>query len=145
MTRCYSELSKLKTFEERFEYLRLDGSVGAQTFGYDRWINQIFYNSKEWKHFRNKIIRRDNGCDLGIEGRDINGRGMLVIHHMNPITKRQILDRDPSILDPEYVITVARTPTHEAIHYGDANLLKSMDLVKRSPGDTCLWRNKDDK
>ena len=145
MIRCYSELVKMNTFLERFEYLKLGGAVGQQTFGYDRWINQIFYGSNECKTFRNQIILRDNGCDLGVEGYDIHGRGMLLIHHMNPITKRQILDRDPSILDPEYVITVSRVPTHEAIHYGDVSLLQGRELTERTPGDTCLWRNKHER
>lgn len=140
MIRRYSDLIKLDTFEKRFNYLKLDGSVGIQTFGYDRWINQVFYSSKEWKRFRDKIIIRDNACDLGIEGREIRGRAQLLIHHMNPITKKQILDRDPSLLDPEYVITVMRSPTHEAIHYGDESILLGAGIADRKPGDTCLWR-----
>lgn len=139
MIRCYSELMRIKTFKERFEYLKLSGSVGEKTFGYDRWINQIFYNSSEWRSFRNKIIIRDNGCDLGIEGHEILGKGMLLIHHMNPISKQQILRRDPSILDPEFVITVSKYPTHEAIHYGDESLIAECIFAERSPGDTCLW------
>lgn len=137
--RCYSELVKMKTFEERFEYLKLGGSVGDATFGFDRHINQMFYHYPEWKRVRREVIIRDNACDLGIEGRDIVGRGMLIIHHMNPITKEQILDRDPSILDPEYLITVLRTPTHEAIHYGDSSILLGVDIIDRQAGDTKLW------
>lgn len=129
----------MNTFIERFRYLKLKGVVGEQTFGYDRWINQLFYNSPEWKRFRNEIIIRDNGCDLGIEGREITGRGMLLIHHMNPVTKDQIIKRDPVLLDPEFVITVMRTPTHEAIHFGDETILLGNGIAERRPKDTCLW------
>lgn len=140
MNKCYSELILLPTFEERFEYLKLDGAVGIETFGYDRWLNQIFYHSPEWRKFRNEIILRDNACDLGIEGREIKTKGMLLIHHMNPISKRQIIERDPAILDPEYAITALRSPTHEAIHYGDANILLGAGIADRKPNDTCPWR-----
>lgn len=138
--RTYSELIKIPTFEERFEYLKLDGIIGEETFGFDRYINQLFYRSPEWRSFRNKIIIRDNACDLGIPGRDIRGKAMLLIHHMNPITKEQIQNGDPDIMNPEYVITTMRSPTHEAIHYGDASILLGVGLNERVLNDTCLWK-----
>lgn len=134
--RTYSELIKLPTFEERFRYLKLDGSVGVETFGYDRYLNQAFYTSDEWKALRNKIILRDNGCDLGIEGREIYSR--VIIHHMNPITKDDILQRTEFLLNPEYLICTMKN-THDAIHYGDENLLFK-GPVERSKNDTCPWR-----
>ena len=134
--RTYSELILLPTFEERYEYLRLDGRVGEETFGFDRWLNQTFYKSEEWLSMRDKIIVRDNGCDLGIPGRDIYSR--ILIHHMNPITKEDILRRSDILLNPEYLICV--TPnTHRAIHYGNENLLMK-DLIERRPNDTCPWK-----
>ena len=134
--RTYSELILLPTFEERYEYLRLDGRVGEETFGFDRWLNQTFYKSEEWLSMRDKIIVRDNGCDLGISGRDIYSR--ILIHHMNPITKEDILRRSDILLNPEYLICV--TPnTHRAIHYGNSNLLMK-DLIERRPNDTCPWK-----
>ena len=134
--RTYSELILLPTFEERYEYLRLDGRVGEETFGFDRWLNQTFYKSEEWLSMRDKIIVRDNGCDLGISGRDIYSR--ILIHHMNPITKEDILRRSDILLNPEYLICV--TPnTHRAIHYGNSNLLIK-DPIKRRPNDTCPWK-----
>ena len=134
--RTYSELVLLPTFEERYEYLRLDGRVGEETFGFDRWLNQTFYKSEEWLSMRDKIIVRDNGCDLGIPGRDIYSR--ILIHHMNPITKEDILRRSDILLNPEYLICV--TPnTHRAIHYGNSNLLMK-DPITRRPNDTCPWK-----
>ena len=134
--RTYSKLILLPTFEERYEYLRLDGRVGEETFGFDRWLNQTFYKSEEWLSMRDKIIVRDNGCDLGILGRDIYSR--ILIHHMNPITKEDILRRSDILLNPEYLICV--TPnTHRAIHYGNSNLLKK-DPRERRPNDTCPWK-----
>ena len=134
--RTYSKLILLPTFEERYEYLRLDGRVGEETFGFDRWLNQTFYKSEEWLSMRDKIIIRDNGCDLGIPGRDIYSR--ILIHHMNPITKEDILRRSDILLNPEYLICV--TPnTHRAIHYGNSNLLIK-DLIERRPNDTCPWK-----
>ena len=134
--RTYSELILLPTFEERYEYLRLNGRVGEETFGFDRWLNQTFYKSEEWLSMRDKIIVRDNGCDLGISGRDIYSR--ILIHHMNPITKEDILRRSDILLNPEYLICV--TPnTHRAIHYGNENLLMK-DLIERRPNDTCPWK-----
>jgi len=135
MSRSYSELRRLSTFEERFRYLALRGRVGDQTFGYNRWVNQDFYTSREWRQTRNDIIVRDNGCDLGIEGYEIH-KG-LYIHHINPITVAQIEAGDDCLFDPDNLITVAHR-THNAIHYGDESLLPK-PLVERRPGDTKLW------
>ena len=135
--RTYSELSKLKTFRERYEYLKLDGTVGEETFGFDRYINQMFYKSEEWKRIRNYVITRDNGCDLGIQDRKIVG-SVILVHHMNPITKEDIINKNEILLDPEYLITTIK-PTHDAIHYGDESLLAE-DLVIRSKNDTCPWK-----
>ena len=136
--RTYEELSKLKTFEERYEYLKLDGSVGEETFGYDRYLNQQFYKyDPDWKKVRDEVIFRDNGCDLGIEGREING--LILVHHMNPITKDDILNRSEYLLNPNYLITTIKS-THDAIHYGSSDLLMK-DPVVRSKNDTCPWRN----
>ena len=135
--RTYSELSKLKTFEERYEYLKLDGTVGEETFGFDRYLNQKFYqNDIEWKASRRKVIMRDLGCDLGIEGREI--RGKIIVHHMNPITKYDLINRTKYLLDPEYLISTIDN-THNAIHYGDENLLMK-GPVERTRNDTCPWR-----
>lgn len=133
----YTELMKLKTFKERFEYLKLSGVVGQDTFGYDRYLNQQFYKSKAWKRVRDQVIIRDNGCDLGIEDRDINSR--IYIHHMNPITKSDIINMTDLLLDPEYLICVSKN-THDAIHYGNEQLLYTNHLVERKPNDTCPWR-----
>ena len=135
--RTYSELATLPTFEERFEYLRLDGSVGEQTFGFDRYINQIFYQSYEWKKIRDFVIIRDNGCDLGIDGYEI--RGKILIHHMNPITAKDIETRSEFLLNPEYLISTTHI-THNAIHYGDERLLPK-GPVERKKYDTCPWRH----
>ena len=135
--RTYSELSKLKTFLERYEYLKLDGTVGEETFGFDRYINQMFYKSEEWKRIRNYVITRDNGCDLGISDRKIVD-SVILVHHMNPITKEDIINKNEILLDPEYLITTIK-PTHDAIHYGDESLLAE-DLVIRSKNDTCPWK-----
>ena len=118
--KSYSELVLLPTFEDRFEYLRLDGIVGETTFGFDRYMNQVFYRSLEWKKIRDTVIARDLGCDLGIEGHEIFGR--VIIHHLNPIRQRDLLERTDILLDPEYLITTTHE-THQAIHYGDKNLL----------------------
>lgn len=134
--RTYSELSQFATFEERYRYLRLGGRVGKETFGFDRWINQMFYKDPEWLKVRDIVIMRDNGCDLGIEGREIYSR--IIVHHMNPITKADILDRSKFLLDPEYLICTVKN-THDAIHYGDENLLITLPM-ERSPNDTCPWR-----
>lgn len=134
--RSYSELRRLATFKERYDYLKLHGRVGAETFGYDRYINQRFYRSVEWKRVRDIVILRDNGCDLGIEGYDIHSR--IYIHHMNPMSVDDIDQSNPEILDPEYLICVAFN-THQAIHFGDESLLPQLP-VERTPGDTCPWR-----
>ncbi len=136
MNRSYLELITLSTFEERFEYLKLDGIVGAETFGSHRWLNQILYRSREWRQIRDRIIMRDNGCDLGIEGRDI--LKYPYIHHLNPITKKQILDRDPALFDLENLITVSYE-THQAIHYGDKSILM-LDPIERFANDVAPWR-----
>ena len=128
---------ELPTFEERYEYLRLGGKVGEDTFGFDRYLNQIFYKSDEWKSIRNKVITRDNGCDLGIPDREIRGERILV-HHMNPITKEDIINRSDILLNPEYLITTVDN-THQAIHYGDSELLYK-DPIVRTPNDTCPWK-----
>lgn len=133
----YSELILLPTFKERFEYLRLDGLVGKETFGFDRYMNQFFYHSLEWKRARNFVISRDLGCDLGIEGREIYGR--VLIHHMNPISPEDIRSRSEFLLDPEFLITTVHT-THLAIHYSDENLLVS-EPIERTKNDTCPWKH----
>lgn len=133
--RCYSELRRLETFEERFEYLNLRGEVGKATFGFDRWVNQQFYRSAQWRRARDIVIVRDNGCDLGIAGHEIHSQ--LMVHHMNPITVEDIEHGVDIVLDPEYLITTTHR-THNAIHYGDASLLPQ-PLVERRPGDTRLW------
>lgn len=133
--RSYSEMQQFFTFEERYDYLQLRASVGETTFGFDRWINQAFYRSTEWKHIRDVVIARDLGCDLGIAGREIHIRP--TIHHMNPMRAEDIDTSDPDILNPEYLITVS-LETHNAIHYGDRSSLVSL-LVERRPGDTSSW------
>lgn len=135
--RTYSELITLPTFEERFHYLQLDGRVGEETFGFDRYLNQAFYKSEEWLRVRDLVIVRDNGCDLGIEGREIYGR--ILIHHMNPITIDDIAKRSKYLLDPEYLITTVKN-THDAIHYGDDSLLIKLP-IERTRNDTCPWKN----
>lgn len=134
--KTYSELILLPTFEERFEYLRLNGAVGKDTFGYDRYLNQAFYTSYEWKKIRDQIIIRDNGCDLGIPGREIGRR--IYIHHINPLRKDDIVSHSEYLRNPEFLIC-ASFETHNAIHYGDINLLPR-DPVERKPNDTCPWR-----
>lgn len=138
MIRTYSELSQLKTFEERYRYLKLGGIVGQETFGFDRYLNQVFYTSKEWRSVRDKVIIRDNGCDLGIEEYEINGH-MILIHHINPITVDDILNREDYIFDPEFLICTTKR-THNAIHYGDESLLPQKPVVRRK-NDTCPWRD----
>ena len=135
--KTYSELITFPTFEERYRYLRLQGRVGEETFGFDRYLNQIFYKSKEWRSIRDYVIARDNGCDLGVEGYEIHGQ--ILIHHMNPITKEDILQRNDILLNPEYLITTIKN-THDAIHYGDENLLITAPIERRK-NDTCPWRN----
>lgn len=135
--RSYSELMTFSTYKERFRYLKLDGEVGKDTFGFDRWLNQIFYKTPEWRSVRNYVIVRDNGCDLAIPDREIYGR--ILIHHMNPISKEDILNRTDLLLNPEYLICTSKL-THDAIHYGDESLLIK-DPVARRPNDTCPWKN----
>ena len=134
--RTYSELIQLPTFEERFRYLRLKGSVGKETFGLDRYLNQNFYRSSAWKRVRDQVIVRDNGCDLGIDDRIIYGK--ILIHHMNPINDEDILNMTDILLNPEYLICVT-LDTHNAIHYGDEDLLIKEPVV-RFKNDTCPWK-----
>lgn len=134
--KTYSELIQLPTFEERFQYLKLSGAVGKETFGFDRYLNQNFYRSAAWKRVRDQVIVRDNGCDLGIDDRIIYGK--ILIHHMNPINDRDILDLTDILLNPEYLICVSHL-THNAIHYSDESLLPSEPIV-RFKNDTCPWK-----
>lgn len=134
--RTYSELCTFATFRERFEYLKLSGTVGKTTFGYDRWFNQEFYHSAEWRSVRNQVIVRDNACDLGVDGYEISSR--VYIHHMNPILLQDIAERSEILLNPEYLICTS-FDTHNAIHYGDENLLVSEPIV-RTPNDTTPWK-----
>lgn len=138
MHRTYSELLQFQTLEDRFRYLNLRGQVGAPTFGRDRWINQRFYTSRQWRQIRHLIIARDEGCDLGVPGQEI--WGAIHIHHMNPMTVDDIVDGDSWILDPEFLISVSQA-THNAIHFGDVGLLPQ-PYVERRPGDTDLWRRR---
>lgn len=137
--RTYSELMKLETFQERYEYLRLGGKVGEETFGFDRYLNQMFYTSPEWRSIRNHVITRDGGCDLGVPGREIQDGVKILIHHMNPITVEDILNRSEFLLNPEYLICTIKN-THDAIHYGDSELLYK-DPIVRFKNDTCPWRH----
>lgn len=137
-TRTYEEMIQFRTLEERFNYLQLSGDVGTSTFGFDRYLNQRFYTSTEWKRVRNQVIARDNGCDLGVEGFEIHSK--ILIHHMNPISLEDLTHHNDDILDPEYLICTVLS-THNAIHYGDASLLVQ-PLVERRPGDTKLWGNR---
>lgn len=134
--RTYTELSRLGTFEERYRYLRLSGQVGKDTFGFDRYLNQVFYRSQRWKRVRDEVIIRDGGCDLGMPGYEIHGR--IIIHHMNPITLADIESESDILLNPEYLICTIHN-THNAIHYGDENLLVTGPIV-RSRNDTCPWK-----
>lgn len=137
MIRTYQELRRLRTFEERFDYLRLRGSLGKETFGYDRYLNQRFYRSTEWRRVRREVIIRDNGCDLGVDGYGIHTG--LFIHHMNPITAQDLSNQNPDILDSEFLITVTHD-THNAIHYGQ-DPLQNHTLIVRTPNDLAPWRN----
>ncbi len=134
--KTYSEMITLPTFLERYRYLKLGGRVGVETFGYDRYLNQILYRTAEWKRFRRDIILRDNGCDLGCEGYEILDK--ILVHHVNPITVEDVLRNDPKIFDPENAIST-RLMTHNAIHYGDENLLP-IEQIERTPNDTCPWK-----
>lgn len=136
MIRTYSELILLPTFQERYEYLKLSGQVGKETFGSDRYLNQLFYKDQEWLSVRDEVIIRDGGCDLGVEGRELDS--YIIVHHMNPITKEDILNRTKILLDPEYLICVSKR-THDAIHYSDSGLLIP-DPIIRTKNDTCPWK-----
>lgn len=133
----YSELVQLQTFDERYDYLKLNGEVGIDTFGPNRIFNQKFYRSKEWKRVRDEVIVRDGACDLGIPGREITGK--IYIHHMNPITMDDISDSSDLLLNPDNLICVSED-THNAIHYGDKSLIHKNDIVERKPNDTCPWK-----
>lgn len=134
--RTYSELIQLPTFEERYKYLKLDGIVGKDTFGFDRYLNQTFYKSREYRDIRDYVIVRDHGCDLGVDGHEIYGK--IIIHHMNPIDVGDIIHRSEFLLDPEYLITTMHK-THNAIHYGDERQLV-IAPIERTPYDTCPWK-----
>ena len=136
MIRRYSELIRLKTFEERFEYLRIGGLVGESVFSFERYLNQALYTSQKWRLLRNKILVRDNGLDLGVPGHEIFGN--IIVHHMNPLTREQFHEPDESMFDPEFLICVSEM-THRAIHYGDINLL-NRGPAERRPNDTCPWK-----
>lgn len=134
--KTYSEMCSFSTFIERFNYLKLNGRVGVETFGFDRYLNQVLYCSQEWKRFRRQVILRDNGCVFGLDGYDIQGR--LIVHHINPITLEQIEQRDPMVFSMENVVCVTHN-VHEAIHYGDESLIPT-DPIIRKPNDTCPWK-----
>lgn len=134
--KTYSELIEIPSFLERFRYLKIGGQVGKETFGYERYLNQILYKSGEWRRFRRDIILRDHGCDLACEGFDIYGK--IIVHHIDPITVEDVLNRNPKVFDPENVISTSLN-THNAIHYGDEYLLM-IEPVERRPYDTCPWR-----
>lgn len=134
--RRYSELKRLTTFKERYEYLRVGGIVGETTFGFDRYLNQLLYTSDRWKEVRRQVIIRDNGCDLGIAGYDLHSK--IIVHHMNPITIEDVEKVSDDIFNPEYLICVSQR-THNAIHYGDESLLPQTPINRR-PGDTCPWK-----
>ena len=136
MIRTYRECIQLSTFQERYRYLQIGGQVGKETFGFDRYLNQMLYRTSEWKHFRRDMIVRDNGCDLGCEGYEIYGN--VLVHHINPITVEDVINRNPCIFDPNNVICTSLN-THNAIHYGDETLLITEPVV-RKPNDTCPWK-----
>ena len=136
LLRCYKELKRLPTFQERYDYLRVGGLVGDSTFGFERYLNQMLYTSAQWRRVRDIVIIRDNGCDLGMDGYQINDR--IIVHHMNPITIKQIEESASEIFDPEYLICCSDT-THNAIHYGDSSLLPKIPIERR-PNDTCPWK-----
>ena len=137
LIRTYSELMTLSTFEERFEYLKIGGGVGKETFGWDRWLNQRFYQTPEWKTIRREVILRDGGCDLAIPDRLLTGK--IYVHHMNPVDAGDIRSRAEILLNPEFLITVSYE-THQAIHYGDMKLLVPAEIIDRKPNDTVPWR-----
>lgn len=135
ITRSYNELRRIDTFEERFRYLSLNGSVGSSTFGYDRWLNQRFYTSREWRQLRDHVIARDNGCDLGVDGYEIHDK--ILVHHMNPMIVDDLLAGEESIMDPNFLVVTSHR-SHNAIHYGDESLLPRK-YTPRERGDTRLW------
>lgn len=135
--KSYSELRELKTYEQRFKYLQIGGRIGIETFGYDRYLNQMFYNLPNWKKVRDQVIIRDNGCDLGLEGYSIPGK--VIIHHINPITIDDVLEGNPEIFDPEYLVCVSHA-THNAIHYGDETYPHKFEVIERRPNDTVPWK-----
>lgn len=137
MIKTYSELIRFKTLEERYRYLWIGGRVGEETFGFDRWMNQVFYKDPRWRDIRDEVITRDNGCDLGLEGYDIHGK--IFVHHMNPVTKDDILYNFDSLLNPEFLISTSKR-THDAIHYGNEDLLPQSPIV-RTRNDTCPWKH----
>lgn len=137
--RTYSELIKLPTFEERYRYLKLDGRIGIETFGFDRYINQLLYHSDEWQDARQEVIIRDKGCDLGILDREIP-KGKIIVHHMNPISIDDILERNPDVYNPEFLISTILN-THNAIHFGDESKLLLNPVIERRPNDTCPWKS----
>ena len=138
MIRTYEELIAIPTFDERFKYLKLDAAIGQETFGFDRWLNQVFYRSPEWRRVRRDVIIRDCGYDLGCETHPINGQ-QLIVHHMNPISLDDIKNRANILLNPNYLITTIDA-THKAIHYGSIEYLNQCKVIERTPNDTCPWR-----
>ena len=142
MKKSYTELNKLKTFEERFEYLKMDGIVGVDTFGANRYLNQILYTSLEWRTFRNEIIIRDEGCDLAVKGYEINNN--IIVHHINPLTVEDILNRSSKIFDRNNVICVS-LDTHNRLHYGNDKIPFRGVIVERTPYDTCPWKRRNKK
>ena len=136
LIRCYTDLIQLPTFKERYEYLRLGGIVGQDTFGFDRYLNQKFYHSQEWKQIRRDVIIRDHGRDLAMEGYELNDN--VFVHHMNPILPKDLVNVPDEIMNPEYLICVSKR-THDAIHFGDASLLPGLP-IERTPNDMCPWK-----
>ena len=132
--KTYEELSRLKTFDERFRYLVIGGTIGEETFGYDRWLNQRFYTSEEWKRLRRQVIIRDEGCDIGIPGMEIGDH--LIVHHMIPVTKLDVLSHSQALINPDFLICTS-LKTHNALHYGDLSILEP--FIERRPNDTCPW------
>lgn len=137
--RTYTELMQLPTFLERFQYLKLGGKVGEETFGWERYLNQDFYTSNEWRSFRRQIIIRDHGCDLGLDGYEFAEGEMVYIHHMNPIDTHDIVYQTEYLMNPEYVIS-CRDRTHKAIHYGNESMIMEFEPIIRRPNDTCPWK-----
>ena len=139
LIRTYTELIQLPTFIERFRYLKLGGKVGEDTFGWERYLNQHFYTTTEWRNFRRQIIIRDRGCDLGVDGHEYADNEIVFIHHLNPINSKDIINQTEFLMNPEYVVS-CRKRTHDAIHYGDESSVLPFEMTFRSPNDTCPWR-----